>query len=133
MANLQLIFMRLKMDVRCAAAISLPDDLIDEFDDTSLLIAFGNFLVVGKHQLQIFIVIHFILCQLINRLRADAVIFLVRLGDILRRSQHETHWPLRRKAYSIEQIGIERITHYHNQHAFFHRDGQHGILTSHFG
>src|ERR1051325_9458596 len=44
-ADAQFIFRRLEMNVRRTVLVRFPNDLVDELDDASLLIAFGNLFV----------------------------------------------------------------------------------------
>ena len=69
-ADAQLVFRRLEMNVRGAVLVCLPDDLVDELDDAGFLIALGDFLV----RRQIEIERRVVLVQFAERFGANAVI-----------------------------------------------------------
>ena len=126
-ANAQFVLRRFKVNVCRAVFERLPDDLVDEFDDTGLLIVLGNFLVVGDFQLHRLVIAHFI-----KRFGADAVIFLQCLFDFSLRRERELHRHPRVEPHGIHHRGIERIADNNLERAVFHVRGQHGILKCDF-
>ena len=95
------------MNVRRAILERLPDHLVDELDDTRLLIALGDFLVLADEQFQRLILLR----HLVQRLRADAVIFFQRLLDFAARRERKGHRRLRIELHRIEHRCVERIAH----------------------
>ena len=133
MPYLQIILLWFKMNIRRAALVSQPDHLVDKLDNARFLVTLGNFLVIAEHRLEIILILLMILRQFIDRFRAHAVIFLVRLFNLIRGSKHELHRPARGKAHGIEQIRVERITHRHHEHAVIHTQGHYAMLGGHLG
>jgi hypothetical protein len=76
-ADAEFILLRLEMDVRRAVFERFPDNLVHELDDAGLLVAFGDFLVVGDFQLHRLGFAHFI-----QGFGADAVVFLQGFFDV---------------------------------------------------
>ena len=51
-ANAQLVFRRLKMNIGRAVLVGLPDHLVDKFNHAGFLVAFGDFFVRWQLQIQ---------------------------------------------------------------------------------
>ena len=111
-ADAQLVFRRLEMNVRRAVLERLPDDLVDELDDAGFLVALGDFLVLAHQQFERLVFGH-----LIERLGADAVILLERLLDLDLGGQGKPHRAARVEPHRVEHRRVERVAHRHLQRA----------------
>ena len=127
-ADAQLVFRRLKMDVRRAVFIRLPNDLVDELDDARLLVALGDFLILAHQQFE-----RFVLGHLVERFGADTVILLEGLFDFRLGGQGKPHRAARVEPHRVEHRGVERIAHHHLERAVRDLGGQNRVLEGDLG
>ncbi len=127
-ADPQLVLRGFEVNVRGAVLEGLPDDLVDELDDTGFLVALGDLLVLSDQQLE-----RFVLGEFIERLGADAVVFFERLLDFHPRGEGKLDRTASVKAHGIEHGRVERIADGHLQDMVREGGGQHQMLESDFG
>ena len=126
-ADAQLVFRRLKMNVRRAILERFPNDLVYKFNDARLLVVAGDFLVAGDFQFHRLVLAHFV-----ERLGTDAVIFFQGLLDLRSRRKRKMHRHPRVEAHRVHHRRVERIAHGNLQLAVLQRRGNHGILKRNF-
>ena len=100
--------LRLDVDIGRALAVGFGDDLVYELDDRRL---FAHLVDVDlRHRADVFVDgIAAVLDHLLDRVRADAVVFLYGLLDFFLRGERGLYRTARDEAQAVSRRGIERI------------------------
>ena len=127
-ADAQFVLLRLEMDVGGAVLEGLPNDLVDEFDDAGLLVAFGDLLVLDQQFQRLVVAGHFV-----QGFGADAVILFEGLFQFVLGGQAEGDRLAGVELDGVEHGGVERIADGDEEAAVLEFGGEDGILEGDFG
>ena len=129
-ADAELILRRLKMNVGRPILERLPNDLVDELDDTGVLVALGDLLVLVEENLKRILLL---VLELLECLGSDAVIFLERLFDFAARGQGKPNRAAGVELHGVDHRRVERVADGHLERAVLGVDRQDEMLERHLG
>ena len=113
-ADTELVFHGLHVDIRRAFLVGLPDDLVHETDNGRFLIQLAQ---IGLHQgfvggdLNTMVILH----QLFHRVGADAVELLGGVGDVAQEGQRQLDAHAGGQAQGIHEARVEGVVGGHHQ------------------